>query len=246
MKKVLTMLLTVFFVYSYVYADIELARDRISKLFPNFKPVEIKETPIAGLYELMSENGDVIYAYPTEDSGYLFFGELWTMQGKSLTQESREQFAIKALEKIDVKDAIKIGKGKHQVIAFIDPQCPYCKKGIEYFLERGDTTLHIFFVPIFGERSKEKSIYAICSKDMIEALRKVADSNSSVNKVEGDCRKEAEEKIKKAITYARPLGIRGVPVFIIDKKIIYGANFVEIEKIIGAPSTKNQKTEPKK
>lgn len=246
MRTVWGLFLSVLFMFGSACADVESAKDKVAKLLPNFKPVEFKETPISGLYEMLSENGDIIYVYPKDDTGYLFFGELWTMHGQSITQESRERFAAKAIEKIDIKSAVKIGKGKHQVIAFIDPQCSYCKKGIEYFLDRGDVTLNIFFLPIFGEQSKEKSIYAICSKDMVKALEEVANPNSPVKRVEGECRKNAEEKIQKAMSIARPLGVRGVPLFIIGKKIIYGANFEEIEKTIGSPDAKELKTESKK
>lgn len=242
MRTVWGLFLSVLFMFGSAYADVEEAKNKMSKLFPNFKPVEINETPIPGIYEMLSENGDIIYVYTNKDAGYLFFGELWTSHGKSLTQESKERFTSRVIEKIDTKDAVKIGDGKHKVMAFIDPQCVYCKRGIEYFLKRDDTTLYIFFVPLFGEQSKEKSIYVICSKNTVEALQEIifSDSPAKNKKIEGECKRDAEERFQRIMVNSRPLGIRGVPLFVIDKKIIYGANFEEIEKTIGKSNIKRE------
>lgn len=73
---------------------LEMVAERFSKIFRNSKVLGAKETEIDGLYAIfLLGKGDeikVVYFYP--EKGLLFLGEIWTINGTSLTGEQILEF----------------------------------------------------------------------------------------------------------------------------------------------------------
>ena len=233
MKKFLAALLVFLFCGVAHAQDMELIKKQLNRIFPNFKNFTVNKTPIPGVYEIIAENNTIFYIYPGEEVGYVFFGEIWSTAGKSITQEARDKLIVKAVEKIDLSKAVKIGNGKHQVIAFLDPNCPHCKKGYEYFSKRNDVTEYLLFAPIFGEDSKKKSAYVLCSNNPKKALDEIFFGNATEINVSQECIQKTEKILESNVDNLQSFGPVGVPLYIINKQIVHGANFVEIERIIG-------------
>ncbi|MFN4131713.1 MAG: disulfide isomerase DsbC N-terminal domain-containing protein [Caldimicrobium sp.] len=82
---------------SYFFND-EVVRKEFEKVFKKVKVLEVKESEVDGVWEVWYERDggvDVIYYYPKKR--YLIFGEIWDVNGTSLTGEKRVEKELKLL-----------------------------------------------------------------------------------------------------------------------------------------------------
>ncbi len=231
MKKLLFSVFFVLLFVSVVFAQQskEDVEKQIKAIFPNFSLSKVTESPIPGLYEIITTDGNIMYWSPR---GYMVFGEIWTSTGKSLTAERRQEIIIEKLKNMDTSIAVKVGKGKNKVVTFTDPECPFCKRGYEYFSKRNDVTEHIFFLPFKGETSKKKVSYILCSKDKEKAYMEIMSGLKNGQDVSAECLKKSEETIKKYFETAEKFGIRGTPTYFINGRMVFGANIPLIENML--------------
>ncbi|MEM3580408.1 MAG: DsbC family protein [Candidatus Bathyarchaeia archaeon] len=232
MRKFLFVLLTMVALVSFAYgqtgsASLNSVKAQLSGIFPNFEVDSVSESPISGLYEVVSKDGQILYWSP---EGYMIFGEIWTKTGKSVTAERRQEIMKKKFESLDLSQAIKTGNGKNKIIAFIDPECPYCKRGYEFLSKRSDYTEYLFFLPFHGDSSKRKAAYVICSKDKEKAYREVMSGRQVT--VSQECIKQADSVIQKHMSIARTVGVAGTPTYVINGTPVYGANIPLIENLL--------------
>lgn len=230
MKKVALLMLFFLVVsisFAYGVSKNDEVKSQLSKIFPNFTIDSVSESPIPGLYEVVTKDGQIMYWSP---KGYMIFGEIWTKTGKSITAERRQEIVRKKLESLDLSQAIKIGSGKNKIVTFTDPECPYCKRGYEYLSKRSDYTEYLFFLPFHGDSSKRKAAYVICSKDKKKAYDEVM-SGKKVS-VSDECIAKAEPVIQKHMSLAQSVGVGGTPTYVINGNIVYGANISLIENIL--------------
>ncbi|MDI1472931.1 DsbC family protein [Thermodesulfovibrio sp. 1176] len=228
MKKYLFSVLFVLIFVSSVFAQpTEEVEKQIKTLFPNFSISTVTESPVPGLYEVVSKDGNIVYWSP---KGYMIFGEIWTSTGKSITAERRQEIVAEKFKNLDLSDAVKIGNGKNKVITFTDPDCPFCRKSYEFLSKRNDITEYLFLLPFHGDSSKKKIAYLLCSKDKKQAYSEIM-SGREVS-VSNECIKKSEETFKKHLSVAQSMGIGGTPTFYINGKLVQGANIPLIENIL--------------
>ena len=110
----------------------------LSTYYPQIEYRLISPTPVAGVYEVVVENGEIIYFVPA--SGHMFFGELWTADARNLTRDRENQRLSSKLEEFPLDQAVKIGDGPNQVIEVTDPDCPFCRQSSDFFAGRDDVT----------------------------------------------------------------------------------------------------------
>jgi len=215
--------------------DIEKAKKTVQKLFPNSPIASFEKTPIEGMYEMAIGN-NIIYVFP--EKGYLFFGELWTKDGKNITAESRQRLMSARLKNLPLDLAIKIGNGRHQVIEFSDPDCPFCRKAYSYFstLPEDRVTKYVFLYPLekIHPEARKKALYILCNdnpeKAYDEAFSGKLDGNVQIPE---SCNlKEKESLLNKHIETALSMGVTGTPAFYIDGKYVAGADIPRIESLI--------------
>ena len=87
--------------------DVRTEKENLMKSFPNLKVDGFRESPLKGLYEITA--GEQVFYFSPE--GYLFFGEIWTKDGKNLTAEMREKVAGERIKNLPLDKALKIGNG---------------------------------------------------------------------------------------------------------------------------------------
>ena len=120
----------------------------LSTHYPQIKYQQINPTPVAGIYEVVVENGEIIYFAPA--SGHMFFGELWTANARNLTQDSKNKRMTSMLKVFPLDLAVKIGDGPNQVIEVIDPGCPFCRHGSDFFVAEMMSPAMFSFFPSIG------------------------------------------------------------------------------------------------
>lgn len=151
--------------------DIADLKAKLEAKFPNNKPSAVLRAPIAGLYEV--DVGHNV-AYTDKDATYMIFGHVFDMATQSdLTQKRIDDISRIDFDKLPLKNAIKIvkGKGTHKFAVFSDPECPFCKKLETSLQSMTDYTEYVFLYPIDGlhpgASSVAQSIW--CNKDRAKA-----------------------------------------------------------------------------
>ncbi len=199
--------------------------------FPDVSFEALKPTVIKGLYEVVTERGIIYYASEAE---CLVAGDIITKQGINITQQRRREILLARVKAIPLDKALKVGSGRHTVIEFTDPNCAYCRRAFQAMEKIGDMTRYVFFYPL-SEASADKVKHILCADDRIGAY-KDAFSGELDNKYLDPCEKE---EVKTMMEFHREqgkkLGLEGTPFFIIDGKIVAGADIPLIEKLLTTP-----------
>ncbi|MGB1296796.1 MAG: bifunctional protein-disulfide isomerase/oxidoreductase DsbC [Psychrobium sp.] len=134
----------------------------------------VKETPIAGLYEVMTERG-IFYA--TKDAKYLVRGNMFDASNgfEDLTEASMGKMRLAKMASFEPSMIVYKAKNeKHRVTVFTDVDCGYCRKmhrEIQQYNDLGITVRYMAF-PRGGEGypawSAMQSLW--CSDDQHKAM----------------------------------------------------------------------------
>lgn len=195
----------------------------MSQKLPNTPVDEITPSPFKGLYEVWTGR-NVLYLDTTGE--YMIMGHQFDFNGNDMTQAKINTKTMERIKKdIDLTKALKIGNGKHEVILFTDPQCPFCRRAEEY-MKNGDVTKYVFFyTPIPSHTmTKPMSVDVLCSKDIEKQYDKAMSGglDSKSPKDLSTCQ-EGERRYNEMKAVAEKIGIPGTPFLIIDGRTIEGA-----------------------
>lgn len=207
-------------------------KQELGYVFPNMPIDSFKETPIPGLYEIVTGT-QVIYFSP---KGYLIFGEIFTKDGKNITAERRAEITSKKIKTIPADKAIVVGEGEKKVIEFSDPDCPFCRRAFRYFESRADVKRYVYLFPLknIHPEAEKKAKYILCSDDPAKAYRDVFSGRMDGKELEipEECDLVAQKRLDEIQTIGQNLGLTGTPVFYINGKLVRGANIPELEKVL--------------
>ncbi len=95
--------------------------------------------------------------------------------GLAFSQDLYTEFIKSQVREIPLNKAIVVGKGKREMITFINPDCGHCRKEWQALKPHLDKVkLYVFLLPFrtFPD-SYAKSYYIACSKDKLKALDEV-------------------------------------------------------------------------
>ncbi|MGE4266349.1 MAG: DsbC family protein [Deferribacterales bacterium] len=221
-KKILLIILCLCLALSAYASDkAEDVKRKLTEQFTNFKITDVIESEIPGLYEVVA-GGNIMYS----DGSYILMGHMFDFTGKDITQEKINGLTAKMANQIDKSIALKVGSGKKEVIEITDPECPYCLKAEEFFKD-ADVNRYIYFFPLsFHKNAERLSVHILCSKDSATEYEKVlkAVSEGKADSFKTDTCEAGKTTLKKMMDVAQQLGVRGTPFFIIDGKVISGAD----------------------
>lgn len=142
-------------------------RAALKERLPNLPAIdEVSKTPMKGLYEVRVNGSEIFY---TDAKGeFLIQGELIDTRARvNLTEKRQERLSALPFDKLPVKDAFTIvrGKGERQMAIFADPNCGFCKRYEQELATLDNVTLHVFLYPILGPDSQVKSQHIWCAAD---------------------------------------------------------------------------------
>ena len=149
----------------------------LKTLNANIKVDEVRETPIAGLFEV-NLGGQIVYM--TADGKYLVQGSLMDVPGKiDLTEQRRAGLRRGLLANAPSSQRIVFkpkGEVKHTVAVFTDIDCGYCRelhKHMEEYNARGIQIEYMMFPRAgIGSDSYRKAVATWCAKDQQGTLTK--------------------------------------------------------------------------
>lgn len=134
---------------------------------------------------------------------------------------------------MDLLKALKIGSGKTMVIEFTDPDCPYCRRASALLHGRSDVTRYIFFNPLpMHPQAKEKAAYILSSPDPAKAYDDAMSGRLDGKKLTG-ITEAAKKRVEEMMAIARDANIESTPTFMINGRIIVGADKRKIEAALG-------------
>ena len=203
---------------------------QLKKSFPQLKYETFTQTSISGVYEVY--DGQRILYYLAEGD-VIIVGNMFSNDGKNLTQESNAKRMASKLTNLPLDQALKIGNGKTTVVEFIDPNCHYCRLSFNFFTQRKkDVTMYVFFHPL-SEDSAKKIRHILCAKDKAQAYEDVLsgrlDGNAQLNLCND---KEVEGTMQNHQQVSAKVGVRATPLFYIKGQVVPGFDQPAIEKLL--------------
>ena len=193
---------------SFAYAGEAEIKKALQKKVPQIGQInQVIKSPVPGLYEVITQ--DRLF-YTDDKAQFLIDAAVYDLKNmRNITEErSRKLFAID-FDRLPLENAVKVvrGKGERKMAVFSDPNCGYCKKLEQEFLNIDNVTIYTFLYPTF-QGSLEKSRAVWCSKDRVQAWNDLM--LLDVTPPAGNC----ETPIAKNMELGRKLKVNGTPALV--------------------------------
>ena len=150
---------------------IEEVESTLAAKFNNSKVHDVRPSPIDGLYEVTLSGAQVIYFSATNKA--LAFGEIYDLDGQSLTAEAIARANRIRLEDLPYDQALVLGpEDGLPIIEFTDPDCPYCLRYDEFIRDSDVPVKRIIFfmTAIHPQTAPAKAQHILCSDDKTAAF----------------------------------------------------------------------------
>ena len=226
---------------------VDHCRKILADRFPRIQAEHVTTSPEPHFCEIQT-GGNILYLNP--EQGFFLFGDLVDFDGRNLTAEARQRIVAEKIASLPLKNALTFGKGKDEVIIFVDPDCPACRR-LEKFLLGPDIletiSLHVFLFPLekIHPAARQHCLEILCSKNPRAKILEFADDRVKGNEnhdLSSACLKEAGERLDAMIDAGSSINVRGTPTVIINNRIL-GGNILQISRellrLAGAESTSN-------
>lgn len=228
----LSFLIVLFSYYKVFSDDLEKVKRDLSRLFEDIEIEQVVETPLRGVYAVFS-SGNSLFFYNTE--GYIFFGEIWSINGTNLSMEIGLRRAMNYIKEKGIVPHLSQGEGK-EVYVFVNLECDHCRDVLA-FLDRYRDRLkmNIFFVSIPTLRyGVDLALRVLCSDSPYESLlslvRDIGKSGLLTRAFR--CDSNVVERYVKEMEMFRFLGISSVPVVVFGNEYILGSDFDKIKSLV--------------
>lgn len=198
----------------------DVVKASMAKLLPGIAVDSVKETPMAGLYEVTL--GAQIY-YMSGDGRFLLDGRLLDVEkSEDLTETSRSNARLSTLEKITDEQTVIFSPEdpKYTITVFTDIDCGYCRKlhqEIDGYNGKGIRVRYLFFPRAgVGSPSYDKAVSVWCADDRNQAL---TDAKAGKD-IEA---KQCDNPVAQQFELGQSLGVRGTPsIFLDDGQMVPG------------------------
>ncbi len=198
------------------------AEEILKNLAPNLQILDIRESPVKGLWEIdLQSGGKKGLLYLDDARKHFIQGAIVDIKTKAnLTQERFSEINKVDVSAIPLDDALVLGNknAKYRVIVFSDPACPFCAKlhqEMKKVVEKKKDI--VFFIKMFplpmhkGAYEEAKAI--VCEKSL--ALLEDAFAKKKI-----PAPKCTTTAIDDNIKLAEKLGITGTPALVLPNGIV--------------------------
>lgn len=120
--------------------------DELVKRFPAAQGASI-EPSFPGFWSVVK--GSEVF-FVRDDMSVLITGSVVDLRTKQNLTQALEQANRPRIDvaQLDLKDAIRFGKGSRKLYVFSDPDCPYCRRLDDELTQLKDVTVYIFPFPL--------------------------------------------------------------------------------------------------
>ena len=223
-------------------AEQQQAEQRLAEAIANVSDNQLSinhldSTPLAGIYQLVLNNGEIVYADASGE--YLILGEVYRFTADGLVDLGvikRRQLRAAAIAALPAEEMIVFSPSaspeeiKHSISVFTDVDCGYCRQlhaDIEQLLERGIEVRYLAY-PRSGEQAESFStmVSVWCSEDRQKALTQ---AKRGQNLPRHDC----DAPVAAHFALGNELGVQGTPAIIThDGRLIPG--YAGLEHLLAA------------
>lgn len=194
------------------------AQAKLKATFQNLTVNNFKPSPVEGLFEI-NIGGRVVYFHP--DAEVLIFGEIFSKDGRSLTQESQALTNADMAADIPTELAVVIGpEDGVPIVEFTDPDCPYCREYHNYITGVGQPVKRIiFFETRIHPSARPKAIHVLCAEDQEAAFLEVY---NNPNMTEFNTCENGEEMANAHLTISKSAGVNATPTLYLGRTPVRG------------------------
>jgi len=198
----------------FAQATIDEVGDRLSERLPGIDINSLIETPMPGLYEMVSDGR--IY-YVDESAEYLIDGSLIRLEDRqNITDQRLGGLHMGLIESVDESNMLiyePAEKSNRSITVFTDISCGYCRRlhsEIDNLLDEGVRVRYLLF-PRAGIGSQgHKDLESVwCADDPLAAMTNA----KAGGRIEP---KSCENPIEEHVAIAQRLGLRGTPLIYTD------------------------------
>ncbi|RKZ45702.1 MAG: DsbC family protein [Candidatus Parabeggiatoa sp. nov. 3] len=214
------------------------------KMFGEEASKKVARSPVAGLYEVIVGNGDVLYI--SLNGRHIIAGNIFSRNGKNLTKKRqnelrqednpRRQKAINAVDETEMVVFAPKGETKYTVNVFTDVDCGYCAKFHQerQKLNEGGVKVRYLAFPRAGVDSTtyKKMVSIWCASDQQKAMTD-AKERKSLGWVSCSIKskKNSRKNIKAQLELGQSIGVSGTPAMVLeDGELMPG--YVPADKLI--------------
>ena len=163
-------------------AELEGVRKRVDALLPELRSglaiERIKETPVAGLYEVLLNGNRTLYM--SADGNYFLVGDMYEVSSEgivNLPELARQETRKELMAKVDATSMISFKPASGllaTVSVFTDVDCTYCRKLHREMREYHKKGIEVRYLAYpragIGSESYKKTVSAWCSSDPQRAI----------------------------------------------------------------------------
>lgn len=214
------------------------AQDKLQATYKSLQFDKIAAADIPGLIEIYT-GGKILYYSPEKE--LLVIGEVYASNGVSLTEQKVSAFAAQKAGSIDRSVALTVGEGTREVVAFVDPDCGYCRQANAWFQAQNfpDVRELIYFMPVKGRAQAEaRALAAVCAPpaERKAALTRAFDSSTPVDLTKSERCPDGIKQLAAHADIARAVGVYATPFFIIDGEVIAGFDKERLTQLLTSPA----------
>lgn len=199
----------------------------IEKAIPGGKVLDIKASPVKGIWQIDVQRGEQRGAVLLDYSKKFLVPQLVAVENLGKQPPARKL----ELSKISLTNAMLVGSAdaKHKVVVFTDPDCPYCRelhKILKDIVEkRKDIAFQLILFPLPMHKDAPKKVQSIlCSK----SVSVLDDAFIGKDVPEPSCSADAVEQNK---SLAASLDITGTPTLVRDDGVVL-SGFMPEEQLV--------------
>ena len=203
----------------------EKLKHSLSDNFPG--TLEISETPLKGIYEVVHDKKNVFYTDANGD--FVLQGSLIDVkQRRDLTEVRIKQARKETLAEVPADRFIEFGnpEAKHEIVVLTDVNCGYCRKlhNQRAKYAKYDIKVRYLLTPVLGPDSTDKATSVWCADDRQTALTD-AKTGKDIPTIRCDAH------LDKNLEIMRTFDIRGTPAILLeDGTLLRG--YVEPERLL--------------
>lgn len=213
LKSSISLVLASLLLVTSAYADTDTEKLLSTKiqevLGGNVDINSITQTPVKDLYEIVFNNGKVVYM--SSDGRYVFEGDLMDLvERKNLTENRRTEARAMGFKNADLNKLIEYAPAKteHILYVYTDIDCAYCRKFHNQMKTLNDNGIAVRYLAFpragLGSPAYIAAESAWCSDDKKSALT-MAKAGKSIPPVVCDDRVAAQYELGKS------MGVSGTP-----------------------------------
>ncbi len=204
----------------------------VKKIIPDANTVDVKESPVKGVWQIDVEKGGQHGAIFI-DCSRKYLVQLVALDAYLKQVEAQRTPQKVDLSKIPLGDSITVGAmtATKKVIVFSDPDCPFCRKLHESIKQiigkRSDIAFIEILYPLPMHKDAPKKVQAILCSKSVEMLDN-AFLGKPVPEPPANCTADAMER---NIALARSLNFNGTPTLVRDDGTVL-SGFLPEDKLL--------------